>query len=207
MMLLPLIFLLSGVTIGQNLQVDISTKDITGQEGGGSGVIISKNTILTAAHVLEDVILATATCGEKTIGIKPIARSAQLDLALVEFIEDCPLQPVKLAAQNPSLASDIYIVGCPAGMCFTVTKGIVSGYRLSSKMVPNLYSDAKVWYGNSGGPAVDDQGNLIGILIQIKSFSTIEIEQKEMDVNSQNYSVMVPVDTVRIFLEAVRKAK
>jgi len=52
------------------------------------------------------------------------------------------------------------LIGSPYGLEGTVTTGVVS--RVTSK---TIQTDAAANPGNSGGPAVDKQGNVVGILV------------------------------------------
>ncbi len=207
-MFFSLLILITGVTIQPHSKVEIFTKEISGKVSGGSGVIIGKNRILTAFHVIQGVVSATASCGKKIIDTRPIAKYEKIDLAVIEFTEDCNIEPIQLAKSNPTLASDIYIIGCPGDMCFIVTKGIVSGYNYNEATeAPQMWSDARVWHGNSGGPAINPEGELVGILVSMRYFSTIDIHNKEINVNSQNYACMVPVSAIKSFLNKVDELK
>jgi S1-C subfamily serine protease len=64
-----------------------------------------------------------------------------------------------------AVGSEIYAVGAPLGeqLSFTVTKGIVSGFR-EFNQASYLQTDASLNPGNSGGPLVDKSGRVIGIV-------------------------------------------
>lgn len=88
-----------------------------------------------------------------------IATARDLDLALLwvgrhsgsaEFV-----QPIATARDG----SQIFVIGHPEGLKFTLSTGIVSGLRDQTVQV-----SAAISPGNSGGPVYDDRGNLVGIV-------------------------------------------
>lgn len=92
------------------------------------------------------------------------------DLALVEAIgEAIPVHEVaKLADKTPGLAEPVHICGHTKGFYWTFLEGTVAGYRdsiphIDSKSGPFMQVEAPVYFGNSGGGAFDDYGNLVGI--------------------------------------------
>jgi len=202
-MILPIFLFITNIGIQPHSLIEIRTESSEGNSVG-SGVIIAKNKVLTAAHVVDGATTLTASCGGRKIPAKVLNMLPSVDLALIEYLQDCPIEPVTLAPENPPPASDIYAVGCPAGRCFLVTKGIVSGY-FSRRGVTKMYSDIKIWYGNSGGAVLDDHNNLVGIVSAITWFSTIEMENKRLEVNSQNYAVIIPISVIKTFLDETAK--
>jgi S1-C subfamily serine protease len=52
----------------------------------------------------------------------------------------------------------VYAIGSPIGISDSVASGILSGYTTQY-----IKTDAKIYPGNSGGPLLDDAGNVIGI--------------------------------------------
>ncbi len=154
--------------------------------GTGSAVLISPDGFaLTAAHVVGD---------NETVGI--IAHGgAKLEAVVVRVDEaqDSALLKVDMEGSSPclqpldgqaTLGSDIYIFGSPAGeeLSFSVSKGVVSGYRTFDDM-RFVQLDASVNPGNSGGPAVDALGHIVGIA-----------SWKVSDVSMEGLAFAVPTD-------------
>jgi S1-C subfamily serine protease len=85
------------------------------------------------------------------------------DLALVR-VEGRPAgaEPLWQSARTtpPTVGDQLLLVGSPFGLAGTVTTGIVS--RVSTKVVQ---TDAAANPGNSGGPALDKHGNVVGVLV------------------------------------------
>lgn len=199
-MIFSLLMSIIGMTIPPSTQIEISTIDTTGKSGG-SGVIIDKNIILTAYHVLEDAKSAKATCGEKIIEIEAIAFSKQLDLALVKYKEKCDITPIKIAPENEPIGSDIYLIGFPSEMPIMVTKGIVSSYSLDYPTVkPLMWSDVKSWFGNSGGAAINTKGELVGIAQSLSTPFQYKADNNGVDMSMQQYTILSPVTAIKLFL-------
>ena len=60
----------------------------------------------------------------------------------------------------PRTGDELLLVGSPYGLYGTVTTGIVS--RVTKRVIQ---TDAAANPGNSGGPALDKQGNIVGVLV------------------------------------------
>jgi S1-C subfamily serine protease len=143
--------------------------------GHGSGFFISdQGHILTNSHVVGDadrVRIVTADKEYKLTG-EVLRRDAGRDVALVR-IEDMPagLKPVVLPLRRefPKVGEEIYAIGSPAieKLQDTVTKGIVSAIREPTRSSPYNYIQGDVFIhgGNSGGPLLDERGNIIGITV------------------------------------------
>lgn len=92
----------------------------------------------------------------------PLAVSEDRDLAYLALKEkSCPtIKP------NPDddlpLGSQVFTIGNPAGMKYSVTAGIVSGYQ-SDEDRRFIQTDAAINPGNSGGPLIDPDGRLLGV--------------------------------------------
>ena len=74
------------------------------------------------------------------------------------------------------VTESVWVIGCPFGLEGTVTKGIVSGldrHRIplgtENQIQGFIQTDASVNPGNSGGPLVNDRGEVIGVMIAIAS--------------------------------------
>jgi len=66
--------------------------------------------------------------------------------------------------EDLAAGDEVYAVGSPFALVGTVTRGIVSGYRVvDGKRL--IQSDVTVQPGNSGGPLVDAAGNVIGLAV------------------------------------------
>ena len=135
----------------------------------GAGVILTPTgQVVTALHVVNDSkgILISFENGESyTARIVRTDRLNDLALLQIESNQDFPF--VKIADfMKLTIGQNIYIIGNPKNFDFSLCVGVLSAIRRSSFLNGNyvLQTDASVNTGNSGGPAFDSQGDLIGIV-------------------------------------------
>lgn len=145
-----------------------STVTIKAKDGAfGSGFIISNDGyIITNYHVVsEPENLKVRLNNEKEYDADIIRVSKIYDLALIK-IDASDLSSFKISdSKEIEVATEIYAVGTPTAedLSQTVSKGIISGVRKSgdSKLIQ---TDASVNSGNSGGPIIDKNGVVIGVV-------------------------------------------
>lgn len=175
-----IILLVLITTIPLNAQTAIErvtsmTVRLETEEGNGSGVIIGDgHHILTAAHVANQQHVTVRTPDDKTVDAHLLWSSKDLDLALLKT--DSPLAdtvPSFVNKKSVQRGSRVYVVGFPWGdrdedrsTDATVTQGIIS--RLTTDEIKRtlIQIDAAVNPGNSGGPLVDEQGRIVGVVVE-----------------------------------------
>ncbi|MCG6916732.1 MAG: trypsin-like peptidase domain-containing protein [Deltaproteobacteria bacterium] len=139
----------------------------------GSGFIISKegliltNSHLVFGHQTIDVILDSGlSTRAELVGVDPF-----LDLAVLRISVPGKNLPVAILGDSNAVQTgeDVLAIGNPFGLEQTLTKGIISGINRTlsaspmSPELPLIQTDAAVNPGNSGGPLVNDCGEVIGI--------------------------------------------
>jgi len=135
----------------------------------GSGFAVSADGyVITNNHVIEgcqEVILHTK---EKDIKTRVISFDPQNDLALLKG-DFQPKTVFPLSNSRPELLQDIYVAGYPFGNAISssikVTKGIISSLTGIGNNFSNIQIDAALQSGNSGGPIIDDNGNVIAVAV------------------------------------------
>jgi S1-C subfamily serine protease len=141
----------------------------------GTGVIVNANgTVLTAFHVVDGATAVSVTYADGTRSAATVAGSdAAQDIAT--------LTPAKLpetlvpAVLGGGLAvgDDVVAVGNPLGLTGTTTSGVVSGLdrnlaRDGAGAIRGLIQfDAAVNPGSSGGPLLNDRGQVAGIVVAL----------------------------------------
>ncbi|MDE2331716.1 MAG: Do family serine endopeptidase [Bradyrhizobium sp.] len=144
---------------------------VTGQ---GSGFFISADGYaVTNNHVVDgaDKVEVTTDDG-KTYKAKVIGTDARTDLALIKVEGGSNFPFTKLSEAKPRIGDWVLAVGNPFGLGGTVTAGIVSA---SGRDIGNgpyddfIQIDAPVNKGNSGGPAFNTEGEVIGVNTAIYS--------------------------------------
>ncbi|MGE0232888.1 MAG: trypsin-like peptidase domain-containing protein, partial [Flavobacteriaceae bacterium] len=133
----------------------------------GSGFFISADGYLvTNNHVVEnaDKVTVRFDNGDEIEG-KVVGTDKKTDLALVKIDRDKPVPYVNLSHKDARIGDWVVAVGNPFGLGGTVTAGIVSARGRDIGAGPYddfIQIDASVNRGNSGGPAVELEGNVIG---------------------------------------------
>lgn len=134
----------------------------------GAGVLISDDGwVLTARHVVEnqDVVVITMFDESKHMSINIIADSNS-DIAILKIdIEDA--SHVRLSGGYPQLGEPVFVIGHPLGMFYSISSGIVSNVHIDKAPYGSdlIVTDAEVTWGNSGGPLLDMDGHLLGIVV------------------------------------------
>jgi len=144
------------------------------QTAQASGFLISPDGyILTNNHLVggADKVLVKIAGHSTEMEAKLIGTDAATDVAVVK-IEGNDFPHLKLADSDKLQVGEwVIAIGNPFGLSHTVTAGIVSakgrsGLRLSSEEISYqdfIQTDAAINYGNSGGPLIDLDGNVVGI--------------------------------------------
>ncbi|MBI1852621.1 MAG: trypsin-like peptidase domain-containing protein [Planctomycetes bacterium] len=144
----------------------------------GSGVIVSPDGyILTVAHVVSGLNEVQVRMRSGLTLTANVVRTAESkDVALLK-LPGTGHAWVDLALEaEPSEGTEIYSIGAPTGeeLAFSVTKGIVSGYRTGEDGIRLVQTDASINPGNSGGPLVDGNGRVVAIVVSKLVGSGIE---------------------------------
>jgi serine protease Do len=161
---------------------------LTKQWTGGSGVVISEHGhVLTNCHVTEDgdyfrcYLFDGSNVDAKLVGQDALTDLAVLQLDLSQRAKDAgSLVVAKFGDSEKLTAGDVvFALGSPGFLSQSVTRGIVSNPSLvlpeqtAGRMILRgenvgtlvrwILHDARIFGGNSGGPLVNDHGEIVGI--------------------------------------------
>ena len=140
-------------------------QEITGE---GSGFFISADGYaVTNNHVVDHAKTVQVTADDGSIfTAKVVGTDPKTDLALLKIDADKQFAYVQFADQRPRVGDWVIAVGNPFGLGGTVTAGIVSasGREIGASPYDDyLQIDAPINKGNSGGPAFNMDGKVIGV--------------------------------------------
>jgi serine protease Do len=146
---------------------------MTSNAGSGTGFIISpdglavtNNHVVTGAATLEVFIGGDTT---ESYNAEILGVSECNDLALIRIDADEPLPYLEWSDAPPTVGTEVYAAGFPLGDPeFTLTRGIISKAEASgdtswASIDATIEHDANIQPGNSGGPLVDADGQVIGV--------------------------------------------
>jgi S1-C subfamily serine protease len=173
-------------------------------QGHGSGFCIDPSgIILTNSHVVQDQDRIFVTFPDRTrLEATVLGTDDVIDLAALQVAPKGKLPSVRLGSSAHVKTGDWGIVlGNPLGLNNTCTLGIISSLDRSSGETgwdwmrhPLLQTDAAVNQGNSGGPLINEAGEVIGVISMRALFG-------------EGIGFAIPVDSAKQCLQSLLKRK
>jgi S1-C subfamily serine protease len=151
--------------------VRIEADETGNAEAIGTGFIANANgTVMTARHVVTGSKSIKLTYADGTTSAATIAgQDAKNDIAVLtpSKLPDTVV-PAALGG-NAQVGAAVVAIGNPLGLTDSTTSGVVSGLNRSVKDGGTglIQFDAAVNPGNSGGPLVNDRGQVIGVVVSL----------------------------------------
>jgi hypothetical protein len=135
----------------------------------GSGfAVTSDGYVITNYHVIDGCTDVKIHDKGKSILATLVTFDPNNDIALLKG-DFKPRSFYPLSRETPKLLTEIFVAGHPFGQDIStsvkVTKGIVSSLAGIANNFSNLQIDAALQPGNSGGPIMNDKGNVIGVAV------------------------------------------
>ncbi|MCC6532923.1 MAG: SEL1-like repeat protein [Burkholderiales bacterium] len=182
----------------------IGTPDASGKRrtGTGSGFIVGlPGYVLTNNHVVEQCTEVRAPARKAVL--KVLARDAKNDLALLEG-ELAVAETARFRLQTaPRLGEQIMVAGFPLSdllaQSLNVTTGTVSALAGPKNNDTLFQITAPIQHGNSGGPVLDAQGEVIGVVVS--KLNALQVAMVTGDV-PQNVNFAISGAVARNFIEA-----
>ncbi len=174
--------------------------------GGGTGFFVSSDGyIVTNRHVVEDegAEYTVLTNDGKEHMAEVVARDDELDIAILKIsVHGYPY--LKFGNSDKiEIGQSVIAIGNALGeFRNTVSVGIISGLGRSivagdfmgrsEALYRLIQTDAAINHGNSGGPLLDMQGNVIGVNVAVASMA-------------QNISFALPANDVKEIVDSIRR--
>jgi putative serine protease PepD len=186
-----------------------SVAHVTAQGGAGSAtgtgfVVSADGLIVTNQHVVAGASAITVKLGDGAAQPATlVGEDASTDLAVLRIdTHGRRLTPLKLAdSSKVEIGDPTFAIGTPFGLDRTLTTGVVSALdrRIDApdgrSIAGVLQTDAALNPGNSGGPLLDDQGEVIGVNSQIEAATS---------AGGSGIGFAVPSNTVQRVLTALQ---
>ncbi len=149
-------------------RIKVSILKVQADGGSGTGFILSnQGHILTCAHVLVgNRFYVISEHGDRR-SVQILGKDETCDLAI---LYDESLTDPSLTFADPAMIAEgqtVYALGHPLGFDFTLSRGIISNRQRVRSGVSLVQTDVSLNPGNSGGPLVNEQGEVIGVASQI----------------------------------------
>jgi putative serine protease PepD len=183
--------------------VDLIVTTAQGQAEGSGFVVDAEGDIVTNAHVVDGASAVSVTFSDGTKAkATVVGTDTATDLAVVRVsgVSASKLHPLTLGDSGAVAVGDgVLAIGSPFGLSETLTTGIVSALDRTITSPSNatiggaIQTDASINHGNSGGPLLDQDGEVIGVNAQIESDSG----------GNDGVGFAIPSDTVRTVAAAL----
>lgn len=156
--------------------------DLLDANGSGSGFLVEKDGkkyVITNAHVVEMVStepesLFIFTYDREKYEVRVLGGDSFYDIAVLEILDPLKdnVNTLAFATEEARIGEKVFAIGNPGGdYPYTVTDGIVSAKnRVRGGLTGKfgfLQTTATVIWGNSGGPLINERGEVVGINSQI----------------------------------------
>ncbi len=151
--------------IARALAFTVVIDDGSGDYGAGTLVEPAAGLVLTNYHVVEDMDAPRVTFSDGAqFDGKVVEFDRKIDLALIEIPPQKRPAPVFGDATTLKPGEELYAIGNPRRLGFSVARGIVSFVGRPVEGLKYLQTDLPINEGNSGGPLVNARGELIGVM-------------------------------------------
>jgi serine protease Do len=168
-------------------------------DAGGSGFVISSDgLVITNNHVIEGATTVKVHMDNRDYTATVKGTDPSTDIALLKIDAGKPLRYLELGDSDRLRVGDwIMVVGNPLNLDKTVTTGVVSAkgrsIGINDVSFENfIQTDAAINFGNSGGPLINLEGQVIGIATAI-------------NYGAENIGFAVPVNTLREILPQLKE--
>ena len=160
-----------------------NNKEVYSTSSGSGFAVTSNGYVVTNYHVVKGCTDVKIHDKGRKIKASIVTYDPNNDIALLKgnFI---PRKFYPLSRKSPELLTEVFVAGHPFGKRISasvkVTKGIVSSLSGVGNNFSNFQIDAALQPGNSGGPIMNDKGNVVGVAVAklkrdwaIKEFDTV----------------------------------
>lgn len=131
--------------------------------GVGSAFLVSEDEVVTAAHVVEGAASVAVVRDDVIRQATVIGTDEVNDIAVLELAGELDGHAFGFADTDVAAGEALAVIGHPLGDPLTITAGTAS--RVDASLWPSFQLDASVSPGNSGGPVVRADGDVVGMVV------------------------------------------
>lgn len=158
----------------QKVLPSVMTLEVENQSGekfvGSAVLALADDVALTAWHVVADArsVWAVFANGQRVQVIGCIDHDGGRDLALLKLAKPLSRRQAAICRELQPVAARVYVIGAPKGYEFSISDGLISQIRSVDGFLQYQVS-CPISPGNSGGPILNQRGEVIGIASWTKS--------------------------------------
>ncbi|NUN47621.1 MAG: trypsin-like peptidase domain-containing protein [Candidatus Brocadiae bacterium] len=168
-----------------------------------SGLVVTNNHVISAvgadgkpvpaAELETRVKLSDGRWFEASV----VVTDPEIDAAVLE-IQATGLPALELGnSEGLRIGQDLFVIGNPLGLEHSVTTGIVSAF---GRMGGRIQTNALINHGNSGGPAFDMEGRVIGVSVS-GAVANYAFDGQKVEVPQPGINFLIPINHIRPLLE------
>lgn len=172
-----------------------------GSMSGGAGIIIDKSGyIITNSHVIKNAEeIQITTFNDNDYQAEVVGKDPKLDIALLKIEPNEQLSVAKIGDSDKiKIGELVMVIGSPFGFVNSVSVGVISGKERLLNVGPFdnfIQTDAAMNPGNSGGPLLNINGEVIGV-------NTLIISEKDRSID---LGFAIPINMVMAVVDQLKK--
>ena len=181
---------------------NIDRNKVISAASGSGFAVSSKGHVITNNHVIDGCQTVKIHHKGQAIPAIIVTYDPYNDIALLKG-DFRPSAVFSLSNEEPELLQDIYVAGFPFGKTISssvkVTKGIISSLSGIGNNYSNIQIDAAIQPGNSGGPIMDERGNVVGVAVAKLDIKNV---LKDFGVIPENTNFGIKTNVVKSLLDS-----
>jgi serine protease Do len=193
--------------MGYQVRLMDPTKSIEAPQGTAF-VVGAEGWMLTCAHVMGQEKVGTITLNGQRLLADVVKSDAKADLALLKLREPLPagtaVLPFRTAAKPTTMGEDVFTIGYPLsrmlGNTARMSRGLLSATAGLRDNQQEVQVSAEIHPGNSGGPLLDKDGQVIGVVHKI--INPAAVQRATGGALPQNINFAIKGQPVLDFLRA-----
>ena len=166
---------------------------VSGSNSHASGVIVSDNLVITAAHALEDYSDTVAVVNNKLYVASVLLVDEEMDIALLSVWTD-RLSPISLSKNDLHESQAVWAVGFPRAEAQHTTTGI-----FNFKQAEAVHTSAGIDSGASGGGLLTCEEGKFVLAGMLRGYGAYATEQGLIRLD--DYSVSVAARNIRFAID------